>query len=93
MSERLTSIKLPGVFGSGIADYGRKTAPEMIAQLRRYAENQRAVAEAILAADDDDFCVTTYLGVHVQRQRETIQIGRAAGAPFPFPGKRFSPNT
>lgn len=76
MSERLTSIDLPGVFGSGIADWGRKTPAEMIVQLRQHAIDSKARAEAILAANDEDFHVRTYTGVHRQRDSEVLQQGR-----------------
>lgn len=77
MSERMTAIFLPGEYGSGLADRGRKTVPEMIATLRAYAAQQKAAYEAILAASDDDFRVETYVGVHVQRERVIWQKGRA----------------
>lgn len=78
MSERLTSIHLKGVSGAGLADYGRKSAAEMVEQLRAYARRQIESAEAVLAAPASDFTVATYVGVHVQRQREIIQHGLCA---------------
>jgi hypothetical protein len=82
MSERMTSITLPGrPTGAGLADWGRRAVPEMIAQIRAKAAHDKAEAEAILAASDEDFRVDTYTGVHVQRNREVLQPGRkAAGA-------------
>jgi hypothetical protein len=77
MADRMTSIHLPGLAsGSGLADWGRQDAATMIAQIRRYALQQKEWAEAILAAADEDFMVNTYVGVHVQRNREIIQKGR-----------------
>ena len=76
MSERMTGIHLPGLFGSGLADYGRKSVPEMIAQLRAKAAHDKEQAEAILAADDDAFHVSTYVGVFVEKKREVLQQGR-----------------
>ena len=76
MSDRLTSINLPGVFGSGLADWGRKTPAEMIAKLRAKATEDKAVADAVLAASDGDFHVQTYVGVHVERKKEVLQEGR-----------------
>jgi hypothetical protein len=73
VSDRMTSVCLPGIFGSGIADWGKKTVPEMIAMLRKYAEHERAVAEAILAASDDQFLVETYTGVYVMRNKVVLQ--------------------
>lgn len=72
----MTSVRLPGVRGSGIADWGRRTPDEMIAQLRAYARNQKAVAEAILAAADCQFEVETHIGVMVRRKVEILQEAR-----------------
>jgi hypothetical protein len=72
--DRMTSINLPGIFGSGVADWGRKTAAEMIVILRMKAEHDKRIAEAILAAPDEYFQVETYLGVHVRRSREIVQL-------------------
>lgn len=76
MSERLTSIKLPGVQSSGIADWGRKTPEEMITQIRSWAANNKAIADAILAAPDEAFQVETYTGVIVQRNKTVLQEGK-----------------
>jgi hypothetical protein len=76
MSERMTSIKLPGVWGAGWAEYGRKEPSEMIAAIRRHAQHEIAWAEKVLAADDADFRVDTYLGPHAQRNREILQEGK-----------------
>lgn len=74
MADRLTSITLPGLpNGTGYAEWGRKTAPEMVAIIRTQAERMKADAEAILAAADEDFQIETYLGVHVKNKREVIQ--------------------
>lgn len=78
MADRMTSIRLPGSKHVGIADYGRKTPEEMIRLLRMHAEHQKAIADAILAASDADFLIETYTGVYVQRDRTTVQPGRAA---------------
>ena len=78
MSERMTSIDLPGVSGSGLADWGRLTADEMIGQIRRKAACDKRIADAILAAPDEAFQVETYLGPWVQRKREVIQEGRSS---------------
>ncbi|XAI96868.1 hypothetical protein [Synechococcus phage Ssp-JY40] len=78
MSDRMTAIYLPSLRrGAGRAEYGWLEPSEMIAIIRRSAEAQKAEAEAILAADDADFQVETYIGVHAQRQREIIQAARA----------------
>lgn len=76
MSDRMTDIALPGMWGAGWAEYGRKTVPEMVAEIRRFAADQKAAAEAILAASDDDFRVVTYVGVHARRKSEILQEGK-----------------
>lgn len=76
MSERMTSIHLPNLpYHAGRAEWGRVPAAEMIAIIRRSAERDKEVAEAILAAADEDFHIETYLGVNVKRNREVIQDG------------------
>lgn len=77
MSDRMTSIHLKGT-SAGLADYGRKSAAEMVAQIRAYARRQIEAGEAVLAAPASDFTVATYVGVHVQRKREIIQDGLCA---------------
>lgn len=68
MSDRLTSVRVKGMRqGLGFADYGRHGRAEMIAKLRRIAELDKATAEKILAATDDQFIVETYVGVWAQR--------------------------
>lgn len=76
MSDRLTEIHLPGCDHSGIAEWGRRSKDEMLKQIRKHAETMKRQAEALLSAHDDDFTITTYLGVIVQRNREVIQKGR-----------------
>lgn len=71
MAERMTAVYLRGGrnTGRGLADYGRVDPKEMIEQLRSKARHDLAAAQAILDADDDDFIVETYRGVHVERDR------------------------
>ena len=76
MSERMTSIRIPGVFGSGYADYGRKTPKEMIDIIRDYALTKKAEAEIILNAKDEDFRVETHLGHFVRNKIEVLQEGK-----------------
>ena len=64
----MTSIYLPGLkYDIGLAEWGRKTHAEMLAIYRAHAARQRAEADRILAAADEDFVVETYLGQNVQR--------------------------
>lgn len=80
MSERMTSISLRGSTHNGLADWGRKSAEEMIQQFRDHAQLQKQAAEEVLAASDEDFRVETYTGVYVQRNKEVIQPGKQAMA-------------
>lgn len=76
MSERMTSIRLPNSGDTGCADWGRKTKDEMIAMYRLYAQNQYDWSKRVLSALDEEFQIETYVGVHVQKNREIIQEGR-----------------
>lgn len=74
MSDRITTISLPGT--GGWMEYGRRTPEEMIAACRSHARQELAEAQAVLAAGDEDFRITTAVGVHVQRNREVLQEGK-----------------
>lgn len=76
MSERMTAIHLLGTTRPGIADWGMKTAPEMIEQYRSYARNLLEEAQAVLAASDEEFMVESYRGPWAMRDRKIIQQGR-----------------
>lgn len=76
MAERITSIHLRGSTHSGMAESGRKSAEEMIRELRDFARRQKQAAEEVLTASDEDFRVETYVGVFRQRNKEIIQSGR-----------------
>ena len=71
----MTNIHLIGVHNSRWAEYGQKTVLEMVAKIRERARKDIADAQAILAAADEDFTVSTYIGVHVQRKRVVLQHG------------------
>ncbi|WP_025157258.1 hypothetical protein [Leifsonia aquatica] len=58
--------------GAGLMDYGRKTRAEMIAALRKGAERDKARADAILAASDEEFVVETHTGVLVRRNVQEV---------------------
>lgn len=76
MTERLTSIRLPGSIDPGLADWGRKSPSEMIAMYREHAEHQLKCAQEVLSATDDNFRIETYVGVHVRRKAEILQEGK-----------------
>ena len=74
MSDRMTSIILPGLNGGqGLSDYGRVSVEQMIKLYKDNAAYNLKAAQKILNAKDEDFLVTTYIGKYVQRNREIIQ--------------------
>jgi hypothetical protein len=73
MSEILTYIGLRSLrSGHGIGEWGRKTRAEMIALYRHHAELDKAAAERILAASDDEFRVRVVRGVRVRQLVEEL---------------------
>lgn len=77
MSERYTTITLPGApAGTGYSLHGYRSVEEMIKTIRENAEQDKKVAEAVLAAADNDFRVVSHLGVIVRRFPEVIQEGK-----------------
>jgi hypothetical protein len=70
MSEIMTDIGLPGA--GGIMEYGRKTRAEMVALFREKAAHDKADAERVLAAADDEFKVRVVRGIHVQHLIERL---------------------
>lgn len=77
MAERMTSIVLPGAREVNVlSDWDRKTVLEMVETLRAHARYQLAAAREVLAAQDCDFRVGTYLGVHLWSNVEVLQEGR-----------------
>jgi hypothetical protein len=78
MSEKLTTIELPGQsVWSGLSDWGEKSADEMISNARQYAKRLRDQADRIDAATDDEFVVFIHRGVHVRRYIRHVQKGKA----------------
>lgn len=77
MSERMTSIRLPGLpTGTGFQDYGLKSVGEMIKTIQDKARYDIENAKKILDAKDDEFLVETYIGPYARRKLEIIQSGR-----------------
>ena len=70
MSEKMTSITLPGT--QGFMDWGYKERAEMIATYRTIAERQKAEAELVIAAADSDFTVEQHTGMH--RKHNVVKI-------------------
>ena len=70
MSEKMTSITLPGT--QGFMDWGYKSRAEMIAAYRKIAERQKVEAELVIAAADGDFIVEQGYGMH--RRRNVVRI-------------------
>lgn len=75
MSEILTRIELPGQKWSGLGEWGRVSAEEMIRVARYHSAKLRAVADAIDAAKDEDFRIESARGVHVRKNVTVIQSG------------------
>lgn len=72
MTDRFTSVDVPGAGHEGFMEAGRVAPAEMIAALREIARQDRDAAQAVLDAADDDFVVKTFRGVHVQRDSEVL---------------------
>jgi hypothetical protein len=70
MSEKMTSITLPGT--SGFADWGYLDRQKMINAYRFIARRQKEEAEKILNAADEDFIVEQHTGIHVRRNIRRI---------------------
>lgn len=78
MTQKMTLCTLPGSMHPGVMDYGEVAPADVIAMARRWAANDKARAEEILAATDSDFRVALVEGIHKQRPLKLIQEGRAA---------------
>lgn len=79
MSDRYTDVCLPSLrYSASLAEHGRREPADMIAMLKALAKRQKEEAEAILAAPSTAFRVETYVGLHVQKQREVLQQGEEA---------------
>jgi hypothetical protein len=76
MTEKLTEICLPGVKGSGLAEWGTCAVPEMIAAIRSQGLHWKKVSDAILAASDDDFKITVVRGSTIRSPVKVLQLGR-----------------
>ena len=74
----MTAISLPGVWGAGYAVHGKSSIADMLGLIRAHAFSQKQMAEAVLAASDNDFLVETYVGVHVRKNREVLQTPSSA---------------
>ncbi len=87
MSERMTSVELPGAH-RGFADYGRCDPAELIEALREQAKAGLVAAQAVLDAADEDFRVATFRGPICQRAREVLREGRLVGSKKPVASAR-----
>lgn len=76
MSEHRTTIRL-GESG-GFCDWGKKDRATMIKSFRNIAERQKAEAEAILSAADDDFEVYQHRGIY--RERDIVVLAASTTA-------------
>jgi hypothetical protein len=95
MTDTLTRISVPRCREPhpGILDWGQKTAPEMIAQVRAYADHMRAQVAAIDATADEDFQIEVVRGSVVQRHVRTVQqsANPPSAAPSTTPPKAAEP--
>lgn len=77
MSEKMTQIGLRGPgHGAGLANWGDLPLEEMIRQYRAKARRDLLIAEAILAASDEDFHIRVVRGPSVQHHIKTLQEGK-----------------
>ena len=99
MSEKMTTITLPGLQGSGFSDYGEVPVAKMIAKVREHAQLQLELAQATLnAADGDnpmttrnpraDAAMTTRLSCSIALFIALSGCGRASNYPPPIADQR-----
>lgn len=75
MSDLLTRVRLPGLKDGCVvsARWGRNTVEVCLASVREHAKTQKARAEEILAARDDEFQVDIVRGSCVQHHVKELQ--------------------
>ena len=81
MTDRMTSIRLPGATSPGWMDCGLVPPEAMIAAFRERAERMIAEGKEILAAQDGDFRVETFIGPYARRGPRVLQPGRRPEVP------------
>lgn len=72
MSEKMTTVRIPGSASGGYSSWGRIPRAEAVKAFRDYHEYQRRVAEEALAATDEQLLVEVHTGVHVRRNVEVL---------------------
>lgn len=85
MADILTEINLPGIDGSGIANWGERSPAEMVAYIRSHFQREKGIAEMVLAAADEDFRIGVVKGVHARRRVRLLQDGRLPQKPQEHP--------
>jgi hypothetical protein len=73
MSEKMTVIRAPGVFGGGFQNYGERTAEEMIRDLRKMHHHDLERAQKVLAMEDHEFEIEVVRGSIVGHHIKWIQ--------------------
>lgn len=74
MSDKLTRIKVPGrLYSESWMEWGEKTAEEMIAAYRSYADHWREIVKAIDDTPDEGFYIDVIRGPAVQRLVKVLQ--------------------
>lgn len=74
MSEKMTRIRLRGRKGRyGMLDWGERSFEQMFAAIRKKANDDLKVAQAILNADPDDFEVDVVRGPIVQKHVRKVE--------------------
>jgi hypothetical protein len=75
MSEKMTRIRVAGAKNSncGFMEWGEKTRPEMVKELRSYADYLREAVAAIDATSDADFEIDIVRGSIVQHHIRRVE--------------------
>jgi hypothetical protein len=72
MTEVITVVRVPGVFGGGFMCYGRHDRETIVETMREYYETVLADAKAVLAMSSEDYVVEICRGVYKQRLIERL---------------------
>lgn len=74
MSEKLTSISLPGQYAfGGLMDWGERSAADMIQQVKKHAKHLREQADMIDEAADSEFQIDVVRGSLIRRHVREVQ--------------------
>jgi hypothetical protein len=79
MTEIVTVVRVPGVFGSGLMLYGRHDRETIVEMMRDNYETILADAETVLAMSSEDYIVEICRGVHKQEFIELLPYVETKG--------------